>query len=206
MGRALEPETADSNDRTDLFSAELMAHEHLKRLQSFHIYLSEVHDIHLPFGDQEVLWEASKDRLHLLSKQSQSFQLWFEVLQSADRETTGPCSSRIFLWRWLSKCALTVPSDLIGNLNDEDLIEVYDQNLNQVFRNLRFFSVSSYSLIDLLHKPLPELFERHDPHAQTTLMNEIDRRCPHWSGQWNCSFECRPQQGVRVQKWTAAFR
>ncbi|HRK08323.1 MAG TPA: hypothetical protein PLZ57_11185 [Pseudobdellovibrionaceae bacterium] len=76
------------------------------------------------------------------------------------------------LWRTLAAFDMRPPSNLFELLGEHEVVEIYDTQMRQIFRNLRFFEVSSYSIEELLHIPLPQLFERSEASTQV-LMSEI---------------------------------
>lgn len=76
------------------------------------------------------------------------------------------------LWRTLAAFEMRPPSNLFELLGEHEVVEIYDTQMRQIFRNLRFFEVSSYSIEELLHIPLPQLFERSEASTQI-LMAEI---------------------------------
>lgn len=55
---------------------------------------------------------------------------------------------------------LSFPSDVMDKMGSEDIIEAYDMQRRQVFRNMRFMESSSYSLTEIFAYEWPELFER----------------------------------------------
>jgi len=64
----------------------------------------------------------------------------------------------------LSACArrlgVVFHSDVIDKITTEDVIEVYNHDLIQIYRSLSFFNLCSYSLTDLLTNEFYELYER----------------------------------------------
>ncbi|MBT4760553.1 MAG: hypothetical protein HOO06_02545 [Bdellovibrionaceae bacterium] len=48
----------------------------------------------------------------------------------------------------------------LTNIVDTDLIEIYNMEGRQIFRNFRLFEMSSLSLLELISNEWPELFER----------------------------------------------
>lgn len=54
----------------------------------------------------------------------------------------------------------TAPSDFIDKVTEEDIVEIYNLENIQVFRNLKFYETTTYSLSDLLLYDWPELYTR----------------------------------------------
>lgn len=67
---------------------------------------------------------------------------------------------RVMLWHALQVLELTFPSDLFNYVSDEKIVEIYDRENIQIFRNLRFFDFTSYTLEDLFCRPWVDLFSR----------------------------------------------
>lgn len=57
---------------------------------------------------------------------------------------------------------VAVNKDFFEKLDKEDLIEVFDSKNIQVFRNLRFFDITNYSLLDLLTYSWDVLYQREE--------------------------------------------
>lgn len=81
---------------------------------------------------------------------------------------------RVMLWHALQSLKFIFPSDLFNYISDESVVEIYDQENIQIFRNLRFFDFTSYTLEDLLCRPWVELFSRVDK-VQVGLITEAIR-------------------------------
>lgn len=78
--------------------------------------------------------------------------------------------SAALTWYALKKFNLIFSSDLFQYIRDENVIEIYDRNNVQLFRNFHFFDVSSYTLEDLLCRPWTDLFVRvNEEHTQAII-------------------------------------
>lgn len=64
------------------------------------------------------------------------------------------------LWRMFKALRVHPCNELMASLEEGDIIEIYDASFTQVFRNLAFFSVCSYTLDELLSRPFYELYHR----------------------------------------------
>lgn len=105
-----------------------------------------------------------------LEKLATSFSAYREVCEK-DYIKEGWITSVQSAWRLIRKIGLIPPSNLMSMLNETEVIEIYDLDLNQIYRNLNFFSVSSYTFEDLMHRPFAELFGRPD-HITNALLGE----------------------------------
>jgi hypothetical protein len=55
---------------------------------------------------------------------------------------------------------LRVTSDLLGKIQHDDIVEIYNQDFVQVYRGLTFMHICNYTLVDLLTYEFYELYER----------------------------------------------
>lgn len=69
---------------------------------------------------------------------------------------------QILLWRMFQKLKVHPPSDLMSQIGDGNVIEIYNGEFVQVFRNFNFFELCSYTLDDLLCRPFFQLFKREE--------------------------------------------
>lgn len=83
----------------------------------------------------------------------------FNLATSTPAYTSKDCQ---MLRAFTNKLGLRFDDKLLEFLEVGDIIEVYDKNSIQVFRNHMFHDVYSHSLIDLFTKPRSELFNRND--------------------------------------------
>lgn len=63
-------------------------------------------------------------------------------------------------WRALSALGLKPSSDLFNHIEDGDILEIYTRDHFQIFRNLNFFDVCTYSLEELFCLEWWKLFSR----------------------------------------------
>lgn len=102
-----------------------------------------------------------------------SFLKSVEVIQemAALNEPFG--SGQKFLWRMLRNMNLRPTRDLFSILEDDDVIEIYQlPQCVQIFRNLKFYKVCSYSLDEILCRPFWDLFQR-DEKVTKAIMERV---------------------------------
>ena len=75
-----------------------------------------------------------------------------------DVKTTG--DDKHFLRKCAERLGLIFDKNAYDEINSGDVIEIYNTDLIQVFRNFEFFDVCSYTLLDLLSNEFYELYER----------------------------------------------
>lgn len=97
------------------------------------------------------------------------FTRYLEVCAQTLHDGKLLTDDKAFLWRFIKYREWRQTSDLFSLFEKDDVIEIYDLNSYvQIFRNLRFFSVCSYTLDDILCRPFWELYHRDE-----IITNEI---------------------------------
>ncbi len=107
-------------------------------------------------------------------KTYENFKQFYDVCADAIRNEIPLVQGSRLLWRMISKLGLTPCSDLFDKIEEEDVLEIYDCELMQVFRNFKFLELCNYSLDQVLSYQLTELFQR--PHAITmTMLDQVQK-------------------------------
>jgi PAS domain-containing protein len=88
------------------------------------------------------------------------FANFYGIYSAAVEEEIGFQESRKVLWRMIARMKLLCCSDLFNAIDDHDVIEVYDSSLIQIFRNLRFLELCTYSMEEVLAHEWTQLFRR----------------------------------------------
>lgn len=83
-----------------------------------------------------------------------------ETLLTCAEEQIDPWNDHEFFRISMKRMGVQYPKDWFQHITDGDLVEAYDRNRFQIFRNLRFMETSSYSLLDILTFEWPVLFDR----------------------------------------------
>lgn len=78
----------------------------------------------------------------------------------------------------LGKLKLRIKSDVYDSITNDQIIELYTKEMKQVYRNLSFFKLCSYTLLDLLSYQPYELYERslQVNHLLMEAQNELSTR------------------------------
>jgi hypothetical protein len=82
------------------------------------------------------------------------------LLKLAAETGVDPRNDAAFLVLAMREMRLKFPSDFLDILRPKEVVEAYDMNRRQIFRNLHFLEISSYSLLELLSYDWPMLFQR----------------------------------------------
>lgn len=82
------------------------------------------------------------------------------LIESSKEDLSGLRDDRFLVGRFLKKMNLIHDDRLLDQITEGDIIEVYSKEIIQIFRNLNFMDVCSYTLLDLLtHQPY-DLYDR----------------------------------------------
>jgi hypothetical protein len=95
-----------------------------------------------------------------LDKVSSNMEAVVQSLRVCAQEGLNPWDDREFFKISMNALRLSYPNDFLDNVVFGDLIEGYDMNRLQVFRNMRFMEMSTYSLMEILAFEWPLLFDR----------------------------------------------
>lgn len=68
--------------------------------------------------------------------------------------------SKMVTWLAIKSLGLTPSSDLFHYIEEDSVIEIYNAENIQIFRNLKFFEFCSYTLDDIFCRPWPSLYRR----------------------------------------------
>lgn len=94
-----------------------------------------------------------------------------ELYLSSIEKGTDEYSDRQMAWWAIASLGMRPLSDAFSLITDQDAIEVYNADHNQVFRSLNIFKCLSYTLDEISRNAWFELFERDE--AVTVRMMEV---------------------------------
>ena len=89
-----------------------------------------------------------------------SFLNFYKIIVSSSEANIQTTDSRSVIWHMFSKMGWVPCSDLFDFIKNDDIVEVYDTSFHQVFRNLRFIQICSYSFEEIVSFEWPQLFKR----------------------------------------------
>lgn len=95
-----------------------------------------------------------------------------EIYQTSLAATGGELNSRHLVWSAFKHFGMFPPGDFFDKISDDSIVEVYDLNNMQIFANLAFFEVCSYTFEEISCLGWTELWVREDP-SHMTLLFEI---------------------------------
>lgn len=108
-------------------------------------------------------------------------------------------NDRQLLWNTLRKLKAVPPSDIIDKIEDQDVIEVYNTQFIQIFRNLNYFDISSYTLVEVFTHQWDELYERENPNIGQQMMNVA---LSVISGKARATFPCGVDSHVLKERFS----
>lgn len=81
----------------------------------------------------------------------------------------NPLNTRTLLWRTLRKLNLSPTVDTFNHITDEDIVLIYDETFKNVFWNIQFFRVSSFTIEQLFFTVWPEMTKRDPKYFEQCL-------------------------------------
>ncbi len=98
-------------------------------------------------------------------KTIEHFKIYAEVLIDTHRSEELQ-DTRVLLWNMLKRMGYFPTDDILSKIQNHHIIEIYNKQNVQVFRNLSFFKVCSYSLDEILCIPWWKLYHREEKISQ----------------------------------------
>lgn len=97
-----------------------------------------------------------------------SCSAFYDICQNTVDEGRSISDTKALLWCTLKYFGYIPSADLMELITDDLVVELYDLEGRQIFRNFRFMEICSYTLADVLLYPWWDLFERNDD-----IVNEL---------------------------------
>ncbi|MGZ3711396.1 MAG: hypothetical protein ACXVBE_06550, partial [Bdellovibrionota bacterium] len=85
-----------------------------------------------------------------------------ELILEAIAGSTSAFNERVMLQMALDKLELSMDENLLGRVNQTDVVEILDPNQIQVYRSFSCFVLCNYSVAELVTYPWFMLYERPD--------------------------------------------
>lgn len=114
-----------------------------------------------PYHDKNNLYFAQLS-LELQKSQINHLQRYVEVCQETKEQGHDLRESGQLIWNMLKKLNLKSNVDIYSNLRASDVVEIYNNQNVQTFRNLNFFKICSYTIDELLSLPWWKLYHRDE--------------------------------------------
>lgn len=124
----------------------------------------ELVNTHAQIPGREISEGVWKYFLTLTAEQQHSvieqITAYTEILIEATNEKISLTGDKRLSWFALKKLNLIPPSQLLELVKENDYTEVYNQAGVQIFRNLEFYKLVSYSIAEMTLHPFHELYHR----------------------------------------------
>jgi hypothetical protein len=116
-----------------------------------------------------------------------------DVFTTCTTENINPWDDQEFFRLSMRALGVSFPADCMRYMSSGDIIEGYNRDRLQIFRNLRFIECSNYSLLEILSTEWPLLFER-----SAAITNQMITYCDEtlWSKNRTIAFNI-PKHYVR---------
>lgn len=108
-------------------------------------------------GGADLLTSVPDKQLHAAIGSLEHFS---HALAQCEELGINPWDDQEFLRLCLKQLGYTVSSEYLKNITSDDLVEGYNLDNVQVYRNMKFMEICGYSLEDVLAYPWPNLYER----------------------------------------------
>lgn len=89
-----------------------------------------------------------------------NLKFYLELCEEQMAEGQSLRDNLSFTWKALGKLGLTPKSDLFSLVKDDDILEIYNSESRQLYRNLRYYDFCSYSIEELYSLEWWNLFSR----------------------------------------------
>ncbi|RYZ82587.1 MAG: hypothetical protein EOP06_21425 [Proteobacteria bacterium] len=102
-----------------------------------------------------------------------SIQFFLKICEEATASGEQLMDTKRLTWRALRHFGFVPSEDLFSTMTEDTIVEVYNTDNIQVFRNFEFFKFCSYTLEDTFCRPWPELFRRPDPFIAKAVQDRL---------------------------------
>ncbi len=103
-----------------------------------------------------------------------AIRAYLEIYQATLAEGSSVLDSARVIWNTLVKLGYKPTSDIFSHIKNGNIIEIHDNHLVQIFRNINFFNFCSYSLEDLYCYQITDLYKR-DFNLEKDLMMVVTK-------------------------------
>lgn len=94
------------------------------------------------------------------------FKAYYEILSETHHSGKDLREAKHLLWNMLNRLKYRVTDDILSRIADHQIVEIYNLENIQVFRNLPFFKICSYSIDEIVSLPWWQLYKREDAISQ----------------------------------------
>lgn len=128
------------------------------------------------------------------------FTSYQELCVAAVKSGIAFNDDRSLAWWAVQKFGFRPCSDFFGKLSNEHVLEIYNRDFVQIYRNWAFFQISSYSMGDLFVFSWPELYAREPAVTQ----NLVDYAAMALSGEHKQTIACSSPRHVVIESLSSS--
>lgn len=96
------------------------------------------------------------------------FSRYYDIYMPVLLEPGSPNEDGKLLWAALKKLDLRPSQDFFSRIDESDIVEIYSPSGLQIFHNINFFEVCSYSFLEVFSYPFTELWIRNQVDMEDT--------------------------------------
>lgn len=140
--------------------------------------------------DERVLPDEIRERIALM-------KIYDELL---GEELAAPSRDhKTMMWKFFGKMGYTPTSDIFDRIQDEDVIEIYTMDGNQIYRNLNYFDVVSLTVEDVVSLHWQREYKRN----RKVTLHLIGLLLRFATGAFYKTYDCAKIPIHRVQEMVA---
>jgi hypothetical protein len=126
----------------------------------------------LPYSERT--WKKFGTLSPLVQKNiAEKFITYHQLCESAAAEGIALSDDRALVWHALLALQFRPPSNLMNHIELGDVVEIYNSDQIQVFRNLRFFEFSGYTIGDIFVNTWQDLYIRSESDITATTKHIV---------------------------------
>lgn len=126
-----------------------------------------------PYSNSRLSW-YSKLTLSQMRDINSRLEVMTRVYKTTLSKDAELRNSKTLMWVALKELGYQFNSDLLELIDDDDVVEVYQfSNHLQVFCNMRFYDLCSYTMEDIFCRPWHELFRREISAFTSEIMKVV---------------------------------
>lgn len=129
-------------------------------------------------------------------KRMKIFELYNEVVGNHLGDGGDAADEKALLWRFIRRMGYTPTSDIFDLITDEDYLEIYDNEGQQVYRSLNYFDLVSFTIEDLVTLNWKTDFKRD----RMVLLNLIEVTLRFATGTLHKTYACDKVPKHHVQE------
>lgn len=132
------------------------------------------------------------------SRRLEVLKIFAEVLEDHQKSPV-PSNHKELMWKFFARMRYCPTADILDRIEDDDCIEVYDNAGVQIFRNLKYFGVVSFSVEDLVSMSWKREYKR----KRKIMLSLLDLSFRFATGRFHDTYDCSKIPIHEVQEMIA---